>query len=591
MKLDRDDSLLGEFVEDQSESSFCELVNRHHDLVARIVHKRVADRESAKEIVQNVFALMARKAPTLVRHPTVSGWLIRTAVLETKKHHRKELSRMKRESIHAKLKEFTEGGQPFSESDYLRVETALADLSVVHRDAILMRYYHKASFIEIGARFGKSNDAAQKMVSRAIDRLRRLLDGDASASGVSTSTVSAMLAGLFTMKPIAVGAATFLALGSLKSATTISKTALFANSLLTIMTATQIKITVGLGILAALPLVYQWNSRDQIQAPAPSSVTAGARNSQPLATEADPELKEASSADFARNRIVGGQRMGAAGVNASADDTPAVNWPLRMAENLVKDLRHEEWKVRRGAAALLNGSNVPASLAVPALLEAVHDEEWQVRKPVADALAFYGPEAAAATPALVTSLYDEEWHVRESAAHALSKIGPAAQEAVPDLAERLYDEEWHVRRVAAEALGAIGEPSGGAVMDLVEALGDEEWQVRSPAAKALASIGPDAAPGIAALSDLLNDEEWPVAVNASAALASIGEAAESTVPSLVRALEHEEAQVRGAAALALGSLGGNSPHVIGSLQGLIGDPATEVGQAASIAIMQIRDGR
>lgn len=269
---------------------------------------------------------------------------------------------MKRESVHARLKEFTDGGQPFSEADYLRVETALADLSTIHRDAILMRYYHKASFIEIGARFGKSNDAAQKMVSWGIERLRRLLSSGASSSSVSATTVTALLTGLFSMKPLAAGAATSLALGALKTATAISKTSIFTNTLLTTMTATQIKITVSLGILAALPLAYQWSANDQRQAVATQIAGIGSRNSQNLVTELGTELKGASSPELRNADFDRRLRSGAAGLTASADDSPPVNWPLRRAKNLVKDLRHEEWKVRRGAAALLNGSNVPASL-------------------------------------------------------------------------------------------------------------------------------------------------------------------------------------------------------------------------------------
>ncbi|MDA7497109.1 HEAT repeat domain-containing protein [bacterium] len=590
MQLDQDDRLLRAFLDEGSEQAFCELVARHADVVARVVHKRVTQQESAQEIIQNVFSLLARKAHVLIKHPTIAGWLIKTAIFETRKYQRKEIARMRREAIHASLKEITAGQHCFQEADYQRVENALTELSAIHRDAVLMRYYQKASFFEIGARFGKSDDAAQKMVSRAVERLRRLLNDGQDQTRLGSAATVALLSGLFSAKSIALGATSSMALSALHSSSSVSKTTLLINTLYSTMTASQIKATVVVGLLVSLPLAYQWNEHRQklekqdVEAATLAPIGSQDKDGETNILRLDKDSSNRSNLEPDLKLPLNAPSIGQ---SAELNTVQEEDWASRRAKKLILDLSDEEWKIRRGAAALLNGSNVPAAIAVPALIEALHDEEWQVRKPVADALASYGVNAAEATQDLNLLLNDEEWHVRESAAFALSKIGPEAELAVPELAKALYDEEWHVRKVAAEALGAIGPSASSAVYDLIESLGDEEWQVRNPAAKALASIGADAALAVEVLELALNDEEWPVAVNASTALGNIGSPAVVSIPSLMDALEHQESQVREAAAIALRAIRHESIAVIDSLQLRITDPSPEVGRAAVEAIRSI----
>ena len=592
MPLDQDDKLLREFLEDHSEEAFCDLVGRHADLVARVVHKRVSQPEAAQEIVQNVFALLARKASKLIKHPTITGWLIKTAIFETRKYQRTEAARMRHESIHANLKQIMESQTAFQEEEFQRVEDALSALSAPHRDAVLMRYYQKASYLEIGGRFGKSDDAAQKMVSRAVDRLRRLLNRD--QPNYSYANTTALLGSLFAAKSIAMGTTSTIAINALNSATTVTHSSLLINTLYSAMTASQIKGTLALGLAATLPFAYHWSNRQVSSKPKedntqtiPSTASQEIQNNETTVSVASETAWQRLNATGSSpiNTERNGEQL--SGMATSGDSNPPVDWPTQRAKKLILDLSDSEWKIRRGAAALLNGSNIPAALAVPALTAALQDDEWQVRKPVADALASYGAAAVEATPELARLLKDEEWHVRESAAFALSKIGPGAEPAVPELSEALYDEEWHVRRGAAEGLAAIGPGASPAVHDLIESLGDDEWQVRNPAAHALANIGAEAAPAVEALERALRDEEWPVAAKASTALGNIGASASSSVASLLNALDHQESQVREAAAIALGAIGHETLTVIERLQSKIIDPAPAVGQAAVEAIQRI----
>src|ERR1041385_471190 len=52
------------------------------------------------------------------------------------------------------------------------LDAALGELSEPDRDAVLLRYFEKKSAQEMAERLGISDEAAQKRVSRAVERLR-----------------------------------------------------------------------------------------------------------------------------------------------------------------------------------------------------------------------------------------------------------------------------------------------------------------------------------------------------------------------------------------------------------------------------------
>lgn len=466
IRFKEDDMLLRAFVESQSEQAFSDLVERHVDLVSRVVYRRIQDHASAQDVVQSVFTLLARKA-----------------------------------------------------------------------------------------------------------------------------SIVSLLSSMFTIPPVSVASTSAVALAALKASSGLSKSTLITQSIITTMKATQIKWALGLGIITALPLAYQWNAGQ----PNPSNNNS----QQALKTEMDINpsyTKSITQALVVKNPVsLGGQERNNSDRIESLrnqmviqPDERRIDWKARQAQQLINDLSDGEWKIRRGAAALLNGSDVPADLAVPALRQALLDEEWQVRKVVSDTLASYGVDAASARPELTRLLQDEEWQVRESAAFALSKLGSLAEPATLALMEALEDEQWHVRRVAAEALAEIGPAASVSVDALTQSLNDEEWQVRSPAAMALAMMGTEAEPAISALGRALTDEEWYVVVNASVALANIGPAAAAEIPPLIQALGHQESHVREAAAFALGSVGANSSQAISRLNQLTSDPASNVRLAATEAIQKLQ---
>jgi RNA polymerase sigma-70 factor (ECF subfamily) len=65
-----------------------------------------------------------------------------------------------------------------SAEEYLRMQQALGQLTVEHRRVIEMRNFERKSFGEIGECMERTDDAARKLWSRAVDRLGRLMEGD-----------------------------------------------------------------------------------------------------------------------------------------------------------------------------------------------------------------------------------------------------------------------------------------------------------------------------------------------------------------------------------------------------------------------------
>src|SRR6266516_1344307 len=93
-----DTDLLYSYVRDRSESAFTELVRRHINLVhSAALRKAHGDASMAEDITQAVFAELARKASSLLRHPALAGWLYTCVRQMTANERRAEDRRQRRE--------------------------------------------------------------------------------------------------------------------------------------------------------------------------------------------------------------------------------------------------------------------------------------------------------------------------------------------------------------------------------------------------------------------------------------------------------------------------------------------------------------
>ncbi len=214
--------------------------------------------------------------------------------------------------------------------------------------------------------------------------------------------------------------------------------------------------------------------------------------------------------------------------------------------------------------------NPPADLLPKGLAGWIRDlkhQDWRVRSRALDALLKMGAEAREAIPVLVEALENEEERtaLRLQAATALIVIAPTEKRVLLALTGTLKTRDPVVRFRVAWILGQLGTAAEAAVPELIRALKDTNALVRLHAVDALGKIGPPAQPAVPALVRLLRQDP-PVRGNILRALGSIGGAVDKKIVGLlIRAMGSEDSRVRVEAAITLGKIGPVTPEVVPTL--------------------------
>ncbi len=255
-----DAELLRRYLDGDADSAFAVLVERHLPMVYGAALRRLDEPALAQEVAQNVFILLARRAVWLTSHPSLAGWLYRTAVHLAKHQSRAEHRRRRREQIAVELGTTMKADDSLLSKIAPVLDDALLELGAVDREALLLRYFGNKSMREVGAALGLREDAAQKRVAKALgaltERFRRrgfhVGSVAATALVLEQASASAVPAGLaLATTKAALGAGAAVSLGSL----TVPLTK--------IMTLTKLQTTALCFAMAALPLGYQWHALNQ----------------------------------------------------------------------------------------------------------------------------------------------------------------------------------------------------------------------------------------------------------------------------------------------------------------------------------------
>jgi RNA polymerase sigma factor (sigma-70 family) len=181
-----DQQLLRDYAEGRSEKAFAELVRRHVDLVYSAAVRMVCDAHLAEDVTQRAFLALARNARQLAERPVLSGWLHRTAQNLAANTVRSDVRRRAREQEAAAMNELLAREPDAAWEDIApHLDAALGELSEVDRDALLLRYFQRQSAREMAQALGLSEEAAQKRVSRAVERLRECFAKRGLAVGAS----------------------------------------------------------------------------------------------------------------------------------------------------------------------------------------------------------------------------------------------------------------------------------------------------------------------------------------------------------------------------------------------------------------------
>jgi RNA polymerase sigma factor (sigma-70 family) len=238
-----DGQLLLRFAVEGSDDAFRELVARHIDLVySAAVRLAGGDAHLAQDITQTVFVDLARKAPGLPREVVLAGWLYRHTCFTASKAVRTERRRQARELTAMEMNAPTDQADANWEQIAPQLEEAMNRLAAQDRDAIVLRFFKRHDLRQVGEVLGISEDAAQKRISRALEKLRAIL----GQRGLTLS--AAGLAAVLTAEAVTAAPA---GLAVSVAAASITAAAGTGVTLIKLLTMTKLKTALGAALLAA----------------------------------------------------------------------------------------------------------------------------------------------------------------------------------------------------------------------------------------------------------------------------------------------------------------------------------------------------
>lgn len=255
-----DNELLRRYVLEGAEAEFKTLVERHVGMVYSAAFRQVNDPALAQDVTQKVFVALARRAVWLTGHPSLAGWLYRTAIHYACHEYRANQRRRHREQLALEL-----GTTMKADSSALAdltsvLDEALIELRPADREALVLRFFARKSLREVGEALGVREDAAQKRVAKALDALAkafrrrgfRIAGTAAVVLVLQQASVGAVPAGLAASAcSAALSAGLSFPLGAI------------ASPLLKIVNMTKVQTAALCVAVAIVPVSYEWNAASQ----------------------------------------------------------------------------------------------------------------------------------------------------------------------------------------------------------------------------------------------------------------------------------------------------------------------------------------
>jgi RNA polymerase sigma factor (sigma-70 family) len=215
------------------------------NLVYSAALRQVRSSQLAEEITQSVFSDLAKNADKLKPETILTAWLYQVARRTAIDVIRKESRRQLREQIAVEMNAMNATANDWTQIEPL-LDDAMAALDETDRSAILLRYFENKNLREVGETLGTNEDAAQKRVSRAVEKLREFFSKRNVTIGTSGLTV---LISANAVQAAPLGLAATISAAAILTGTTISTSTAVAVTQ-TIAMTTKILIAAALIIIA-----------------------------------------------------------------------------------------------------------------------------------------------------------------------------------------------------------------------------------------------------------------------------------------------------------------------------------------------------
>jgi RNA polymerase sigma factor (sigma-70 family) len=237
-----DPELLKAYTREGSEEAFAELVRRYLNLVHSAALRQTRDAESARDVTQAVFLILARKAGSLPASTLLAGWLYRTARYVSLEAVRSERRRKTREEIMVDLNDINQPTATAADWNEVspKLDSAMDELSETDRNTLLLRFFEGKSLREVAGRLCINEEAAKKRVARALDRLRQNLarNGYRNSSSVLGAALTA-----YAVTPAPAAMAGFIPTGIAHGTVMGTSVELLTNGTLKMIMLTKLKVT------------------------------------------------------------------------------------------------------------------------------------------------------------------------------------------------------------------------------------------------------------------------------------------------------------------------------------------------------------
>ena len=163
-------------------SAFDQIVTIHQEKIARLVHRLLGWPSDVDDVVQDVFVDALKNLRRFDGRSSVLTWLTRIAINRARSHQRKQWLwigfRQKLQYLPLPLGEGRGEGpaDPLATAETIeQVHVAIRQLKQSDREIIVLRYLEEISVEEIANTLGLSRGAVDVRLTRARQRLEKLL--------------------------------------------------------------------------------------------------------------------------------------------------------------------------------------------------------------------------------------------------------------------------------------------------------------------------------------------------------------------------------------------------------------------------------